>query len=162
MYKKQGPFFNLAIVIINSALNSSFSLHLFHLAVHLTSRHWPNIEPHNSQSTCESLESDICPFLLGGNMCSLKFFRKFFWRSLQMEEEPSLHETLGILQIPNLPVTFWKIIIPLVPWPVRHKLYYFQKCWNFQKLFLPNQKNIVKENGEYLQIFHLLKWMFQN
>jgi hypothetical protein len=28
----------------------------------------------------------------------------------------------------------------LVPWPVWHKLYYFQQCWNFQKLFLPNQR----------------------
>jgi len=26
---------------------------------------------------------------------------------------------------------------------------------------LLNQKNIVKENNEYLRIFHLLKWIFQ-
>jgi len=28
----------------------------------------------------------------------------------------------------------------LVPWPIWHKLYYLKKCWNFQKLFLRNQK----------------------
>jgi len=33
--------------------------------IHLTS-HRPNKEAHNSESTCESLESDICHFLLGG------------------------------------------------------------------------------------------------
>jgi hypothetical protein len=33
----------------------------------------------------------------------------------------------------------------------------FSECWNFQKLFLPNQKIIVKENSEYLGIFHLLE-----
>jgi hypothetical protein len=30
-----------------------------------------------------------------------------------------------------------------------------------RKLFLPNQKNIVKENSGYWRIFHLVKWMFQ-
>jgi hypothetical protein len=52
--------------------------------------------------------------------------------------------------------------ITLVPWLIQHWLYCFQKCWNSQKLFLPNQKNIVKDNSEYLGILHLLKWKFQN
>ncbi len=39
----------------------------------------------------------------------------------------------------------------------------FLKCWNFQKLFLPNQKILwKKKKSEYLGIFHLLKWKFQN
>jgi hypothetical protein len=32
----------------------------------------------------------------------------------------------------------------------------------FSKKKIPNQKNIVKDNSEYLGIFHLLKWIFQN
>jgi len=38
---------------------------------------------------------------------------------------------------------------------------YILKMLKFFKLFLPNKKNIVKDNGEYLEIFHLLKWKFQ-
>jgi hypothetical protein len=33
----------------------------------------------------------------------------------------------------------------------------FSENADFLKLFFPNQKNIVKENSEYLGIFHLLK-----
>jgi hypothetical protein len=32
----------------------------------------------------------------------------------------------------------------------------------FQFFFHPNQNIIVKKNSEYLRIFHLLKWKFQN
>jgi hypothetical protein len=31
----------------------------------------------------------------------------------------------------------------------------------FSKIISYNSKNIVKENSEYLGIFHLLKWKFQ-
>jgi hypothetical protein len=33
----------------------------------------------------------------------------------------------------------------------------FRDVEKFQKLFFPNKKNIVKDNSEYLGIFHLLK-----
>jgi hypothetical protein len=33
------------------------------------------------------------------------------------------------------------------------------KCWNF---IFSKSKNIMKDNNEYLGIFHLLKWVFQN
>jgi hypothetical protein len=32
----------------------------------------------------------------------------------------------------------------------------------FSKIIYSNPKKIVKENSEYLEIFQLLKWMFQN
>jgi hypothetical protein len=32
----------------------------------------------------------------------------------------------------------------------------------FSNFISSNSNNIVKENSEYLKIFHLLKWMFQN
>jgi hypothetical protein len=33
---------------------------------------------------------------------------------------------------------------------------------NFLKIISSKWKNIVKENSEYLEVFYLLKWMFQN
>jgi hypothetical protein len=48
----------------------------------------------------------------------------------------------------------------LVPWPIPHYLYYFFKCWNFQKFISSKSKNIVKDTSEYLGILHLLKWIF--
>jgi len=33
---------------------------------------------------------------------------------------------------------------------------------NFLKIISSKSKNIVKENSEYLEVFYLLKWMFQN
>jgi acyl CoA:acetate/3-ketoacid CoA transferase beta subunit len=33
----------------------------------------------------------------------------------------------------------------------------FSKMWNFSKIISFKSKNIVKENIEYLRIFHLLK-----
>ncbi len=38
----------------------------------------------------------------------------------------------------------------------------FSEMLKFSKKKIPNQKNIVKDNSEYLGIFHLLKWIFQN
>jgi hypothetical protein len=32
----------------------------------------------------------------------------------------------------------------------------------FSEIISSKSKNIVKDNNEYLQIFHLLKWIFQN
>jgi hypothetical protein len=32
----------------------------------------------------------------------------------------------------------------------------------FSKNKISKSKNIVKDNSEYLGIFHLLKWIFQN
>jgi hypothetical protein len=32
----------------------------------------------------------------------------------------------------------------------------------FSKMISSKSKNIVKHNNEYLEIFHLLKWKFQN
>jgi hypothetical protein len=32
----------------------------------------------------------------------------------------------------------------------------------FSKIIRSKSKDIVKENNEYLGIFHLLKWIFQN
>jgi hypothetical protein len=39
--------------------------------------------------------------------------------------------------------------------------YYFLKCWNFQKLVLPNQKNIVKDNSEYFKNISFVEY-FKN
>jgi len=33
---------------------------------------------------------------------------------------------------------------------------------NFQIFICSKSKDIVKENNEYLRIFHLLNWIFQN
>jgi len=45
----------------------------------------------------------------------------------------------------------------LVLWPIRQLIILFSEFSNFQKLFLWNQKN-----SEYLRIFNVLKWIFQN
>ncbi len=38
----------------------------------------------------------------------------------------------------------------------------FSEMLKFSKTISFESKNIVKENSEYLGIFHFLKWMFQN
>jgi hypothetical protein len=38
----------------------------------------------------------------------------------------------------------------------------FSTMLNFSNFISFKSKNIVKENSEYLGIFHLLKWKFQN
>ncbi len=38
----------------------------------------------------------------------------------------------------------------------------FSKMLKFSKIIFSNSKNNVKEKSEYLRIFHLLKWKFQN
>ncbi len=37
----------------------------------------------------------------------------------------------------------------------------FFEIFKIFKIISSNSKNIVKDNSEYLGIFHLLKWMFQ-
>jgi hypothetical protein len=38
----------------------------------------------------------------------------------------------------------------------------FSEMLKFSKIISFKSKNIVKDNSEYLGIFHLLKWIFQN
>jgi len=38
----------------------------------------------------------------------------------------------------------------------------FSEMLKFSKTISSKSKNIVKENNEYLGIFHFLKWIFQN
>jgi hypothetical protein len=38
----------------------------------------------------------------------------------------------------------------------------FSEMLKFSKIIRSKSKDIVKENNEYLGIFHLLKWIFQN
>ncbi len=51
----------------------------------------------------------------------------------------------------------------LVPWAnLTLIILFWEFCWKFQKIFLPNQKILWRKHSGYLRIFHLLKWMFQN
>jgi hypothetical protein len=138
MYKKQGPFFNLAIVIIYSTLNSSFSLHLFHLAVLSDSPHKSSTKHRATQLWVNLwiMREWHLSFSFGrGETCVVlfKLFRKFFFKRPLRMEKPSLHQPLC-----QLLGTFWKdyTLVPLAKFDI--KLYFFYKCWNFQKLFLPN------------------------
>jgi hypothetical protein len=38
----------------------------------------------------------------------------------------------------------------------------FSEKLKFSKIISSKSKNIVKDNSEYLGIFHSLKWIFQN
>jgi len=50
----------------------------------------------------------------------------------------------------------------LVPWANSILIILFSEMLKFSKIIFSKSKNIVKDNSEYLEIFHLLKWKFQN
>jgi len=80
---------------------------------------------------------------------NLKDYERFITRSRLFIEENTTHlgELISNAFKPNT----------LAPWPIQHQLYYFQKCWNFQKIFLFSEicffERKIKNLMKFLRIY---------